>query len=125
MKTEISENEFWENMCLPPLLRLGNPDGPGAFINSEPWNLRRCAVTGKMDYTYSVGVVLKSADGNSQFYEHDEPMTLNEFKAFCDRVMPGVGVCSWGWGAELLDERGNLRPDIEYPVRRPVRFQNA
>jgi hypothetical protein len=44
-------------------------------------------------------------------------MTINEFKAFCDRVMPGIGVCAMGWGAELLDERGNLRPDIKYPVR--------
>jgi hypothetical protein len=59
MMTEISKDEFWENVnCVPPLLRLGYSNGPGAFINSEPWSLRRCAVTGKTDYTYTVSVVL-------------------------------------------------------------------
>jgi hypothetical protein len=117
--TEISEEEFWDNVnSTPPILRLGGRDGPGAFINSEPWDLRRCAVTGKLDYTYVVNVVLKNADGKPQFFQHDEPHTLNDFKALCDHIMPGVGVCGMGWGAELLDEHGNLRPDIKYPVRR-------
>jgi hypothetical protein len=79
-----------------------------------------------MDYTYSVSVVLKNADdGQSRFFEHNGPLTINEFKALCDRIMPGTGVCGMGWGEELLDERGNLRSDIEYPVRHPVRFQNV
>jgi hypothetical protein len=116
---EISEGEFWDNVnVVPRLLRLGVSGGPGAFMSSEPWDLRCCAVTGKMDNTYIVSVVLKNAEGQSQFFEHDERLTINEFKAFCDRVMPGVGVCEMGWGAEFLDEHGNLRPDIEYPVRR-------
>ena len=124
--TEISREEFWESVnSVPPLLRLGYSDGPGAFINSEPWNERRCAVTGKMDYTYTVNVVLKNADGKSQFFQREEPMTVNEFKVFCDGLIPGVGVCAMRWGAELLDEHGNLRSDIKYPVRRPIRFQNA
>jgi hypothetical protein len=77
-----------------------------------------------MDYTYTVSVVLKNADGKS-FFEHDEPMTVNEFKALCDRVMPGVGVCDMRWGAELPDADGNLRPDIEYPVRRSACRRSA
>jgi hypothetical protein len=97
--TEISREEFWENVnAVPPLLRLGDPDGPGAFINSEPWNLRRCAVTGMMDNTYGVSVVLKNTEGRTQFFQHDDPITINEFKAFCNRVMPGVGVCAMGLG---------------------------
>lgn len=116
--TEISYDEFWDHINeLQPLLRLGYREGPGAFINSEPWNLRRCEVTGKMDYTYSVYVVLKNADSEVQYFEHDEPMTLNEFKAFCDRVMPGIGICGMLWGNWLLDEYGNVRDDLEYPVR--------
>jgi hypothetical protein len=119
MMTEISEDEFWDNVnCLPPLLRLGFSDGPGAFMCSEPYGERRCAVTGKMNYSYSVSVVLKN-DGKSQFFEHNEHMTINEFKAFCDRVMPGVGVCGMGWGEKLLDADGNLRGNLEYLVRRP------
>ena len=91
--TEISEEEFWDNVnVLPPLLRLGYSDGPGAFISSEPWELRRCTVTGKTDYTYSVSVVL-DVEGKSQFFKHNKPMTINEFMALCDRIMPGVGVC--------------------------------
>jgi hypothetical protein len=102
--TEISHDEFWDNVGrLTPLLRLGDPDGPGAFINSEPWDLRRCAVTDRMDNTYRVSVVLKGADGEPQFFQHDEPLTLNEFKALCDRIMPGVGVCGMRWGANLCD----------------------
>jgi hypothetical protein len=139
--TEITEEEFWDNVnALPPLLRFGYSNGPGAFLCSEPSNERRCAITGKHDYTYTVCVVLPRKDPlapqmfgpdddgyerdysepnpNSQFFEHDEPLTLNEFKALCDRIMPGTGVCSMGWGEELLDANGNLRADIEYPVRR-------
>jgi hypothetical protein len=85
---------------------------------SEPYGERRCAVTGKMDYSYSVSVVLKN-DGKSQFFEHDEHMTINEFMALRDRIMPGVGACGMGWGEELLDSDGNLRGDLEYPVCRP------
>jgi hypothetical protein len=121
MLTEISKKKFWHNVnVLPPLLRLGYLDGPGAFLCSEPDELRRCAVTGKMDNTFRATVVLENADGQSQFFQHDKPLTLNEFKAFCDDIMPGVSVCSWGWGKNLLDEHGNVRSDIEYPVRREL-----
>jgi hypothetical protein len=114
----ILKAEFWEGVSeLPPLLRMGYSGGPGAFILSEPWDTRRCAVTGKDDYTYGVYVVLKGADGASQFFRHREPLTLFEFKALCDRIMPGVGVCGFRWGAELLDEQGNLRGDLEFPIR--------
>ena len=99
------------------MLRLGYSDGPGAFISSEPWELRRCTVTGKTDYTYSVSVVL-DVEGKSQFFKHNKPMTINEFMALCDRIMPGIGVCGMGWGEKLLDANGRLRPDIKYPVRR-------
>lgn len=113
----ISQEEFWDNVsALPPLLRLGFSDGPGAFMCSEPWELRRCAITGKMDNSYRVSVVL-DIDGEQKFFVHDGPLTINEFKALCDQIMPGVGVCDMRWGAKLLDEHGNVRADIKYPVR--------
>jgi hypothetical protein len=121
--TEISKEKFWDNVnAVLPLLRLGYSDGPGAFINSKRCDLRRCTVVGKMDYTYRVSLVLKNTEGKSQFFEHDEPMTINEFKAFCDRILPGVGVCEMRWGAELLDANGNLRSNLEYPVLRGLRL---
>jgi hypothetical protein len=114
----ISKRRFWQAVnVLPPLLRLGHPDGPGGFILSEPWNLRRCTVTGKMDNTYSVYLVNKRADGTSRYLEHREPLTLHEFKALCDSLMPSVGVCHFGWGAELLDADGNIRTDLQFPIR--------
>jgi hypothetical protein len=110
--TEISNQEFWDNVnCLPPLLRLGYSDGAGAFISSEPCELRRCAVTGKDDYSYDVSVVLKNAEsGEPQFFGHNEPLTVNEFMALGKRIMPGVGICQWPAGETLLDEQGNLHP---------------
>jgi hypothetical protein len=54
-------------------------------------------------------------DGEPRFFTHNEPMTINEFKAFCDRALPGLGVCGMGWGEELLDEHGNLRQTSSIP----------
>ena len=33
-------------------------------------------------------------------------------------IMPGIGICDWLWGAKLLDENGDLRSDLEFPIRR-------
>ena len=118
--TEISKDEFWHNVnVLPPLLRLGYSNGPGAFMCSEPDEKRTCTVTGKQDYTYTVSVVLRDTDDNEpRFFEHDEHLTINEFMALCEHIMPGVGVCDEDWGKKLLDANGRLRSDLEYPVRR-------
>jgi hypothetical protein len=62
--------------------------------------------------TYLAFFVLKSSCGASRFFQHRDTLTLHEFKALCDRLMPGIGVCAWKWGAELLDARGNLRNDV-------------
>ncbi len=122
---EITRDEFWHNVnVVPPLLRLGYSDGPGAFMCSEPSDERLCAVTGKLDYDYSVTVILEVGD-TLRYYEHVSPLTLNEFMALCERIMPGVGVCDMGWGRELLDSNGNVRADIVYPVRHPVRFKTS
>ena len=80
---------------LPPLMRLGSPDGPGAFICSEPWSTRLRTVVGKRDHTYGVYVVLKGADGVSEFFRRPEQMTVHEFKALTDRIMPRVGLCAF------------------------------
>jgi hypothetical protein len=115
----ISNEEFWDAVSeLPPLLRLGYSNGPGAFIASEPWSQRRCTVTGKDDNTYSVYVVLKGAGGHAECFEHAIQLTVHEFKALCERIMPGIGLCAWRWGAELLDHNGGLRTDLEFPVQR-------
>jgi hypothetical protein len=113
----LSKEEFFDLAHqLPPLLRLGYEDGPGAVLCSEPYELRRCAVTGHEDNTYGVCVVLKAA-GESQYFTFVQPVTTHEFKAWADRTIPGVGVCGWGWGAELLDDRGDLRSDLRFPIR--------
>jgi hypothetical protein len=119
MMTEISKEQFLDDAnALPPLLRLGYSDGPGASLGSEPWELRRCKVTGKMDNTYLVHMALKNAEGKPLFFQLDESLTVNEFKVLCNRLIPGVGVCDMRWGAELLDEHGNVRADLKYPVSR-------
>src|SRR5262249_19322130 len=110
----ITREEFQDHgFALPPLLRLGYSDGPGAILTSEPWHLRRCEITGKQDYSYMVYIVLN----RSSFFRSGSPMTPHEFKALCDRIMPGVGICDWQWGADLLDEHGNLRSDLKFPIR--------
>jgi hypothetical protein len=59
----ITETEFWDQgRMLPPLTRLGSPDGPGAFICSEPWSTRLCTIVGKRDHSYGVYVALKGAN---------------------------------------------------------------
>jgi hypothetical protein len=116
---KISKKQFWTNVnVLPPLIRLGFSDGPGAFMCSEPCDLRQCAIKGVMDYAYTVSVVLKGPRGGSHFFQYDEPMTLNEFMAMCRNAMPDVGICSGRYGEKLLDEDGNVRSDLDYPVRR-------
>jgi hypothetical protein len=76
----ITESEFWdEGMMLPLLIRLGSPDGPGAFICSEPWSTRLRTVVGKRDHAYGVYVALKGADGVSEFFRRPERMTVHEF----------------------------------------------
>jgi hypothetical protein len=115
----ISEEEFWDGSGeLLPLLRLGYSDGPGAVLTSEPCALRCCTVAEQEDHTYSAFAVLENADGKPEFFELEPPLTVHEFKSWADRAMPGVGVCSWGWGADLLDDHGNLRSDLDFPIRR-------
>jgi hypothetical protein len=125
---EISLDEFWNGVNeLPPLLRLGYSDGPGAFICSEPWTLRQCAVTGQQDYTYCVYVALKTGDGVPTYFRHRDRLTIHEFKALASRIMPGVGICGMLWGSWLLDEPGDLRSDLKFPVRitdREWRYRN-
>ena len=50
---KYTKHDFFEiGNALPPLMRLGYSDGPGAFITSEPYQLRQCVVTKKTDYGY-------------------------------------------------------------------------
>jgi hypothetical protein len=117
----ISRKRFWDAVGeVPPLLRLGDPEGPGAFVCSEPDELRQCAITGKPDNTYLVYTVRKDRNGITRHFEHREPLTVHEFKVLCDRIMPGLGICAMKWGGWLLDERGNLRTDLKFPIRYPA-----
>jgi hypothetical protein len=110
---KISKGKFWDGVnVVPPLLRLGYADGPGAFICSEPCSERQCTVTGKQDYAYSVYAVLDGVH-----YRHRDAMTVHEFKALTNRIMPGISICGFKWGSWLLDEHGDLRSDLKFPIR--------
>jgi hypothetical protein len=134
--TEQTYDEFQEGAhCLPPLIRLGCSNGPGAILCSEPSGERICAVTGKLDYSYTAWFVVEdpSVDNfgmftdegreigednrHSRYYVHNEDLTLHEFKALCDQIMPGVGVCGMGWGSEYVNADGSLRADLKFPIR--------
>jgi hypothetical protein len=80
---------------------MGYSDGPGASLDSEPCNERVCAVTGQRDKTYDAYFVVKDETGKSRYYRRRNPITLAEFKALCETVIPGTGPCSWGYGKDL------------------------
>ena len=74
----ITRARFWEALeALPPALMQHN-----GFLLGEPYDLRTCQVTGKLQNTYAAFVETTgdrwAEDG--KFWEH-EPMTVAEFKA--------------------------------------------
>jgi hypothetical protein len=99
---EITEAEFWSAMELPPILRLGWRDGPGGVFHDEPYSHRICSIAMAKATTHDANFVLKDEMGVSRFYAVVDPLTLEEFKALCAVVIPGVGVCAMGYGRNLV-----------------------
>jgi hypothetical protein len=98
---KISYREFWDSMNFAPIKRMGFSDGPGAMFHSEPYETRICSVTGKAAETRWAHFVVKNAKGEPEYYEGVDNITLEEFKAMCEIVIPGVGPCSGGYGKDL------------------------
>ena len=98
---EISETEFWESMEFAPIKRMGFSDGPGAVFQGEPQDLRVCSVSNEEVYTRNAHFVVKTATGVSTYYRVVDPITLEEFKAMCEVIIPRVGVCDGGYGRDL------------------------
>jgi hypothetical protein len=86
-----------------PIKRMGYSDGPGAVFHGEACDIRTCRVTGEMVKTRSAHFALKTADGQSAYYQHREPVTLEEFKALCAHIIPGTGPCAWGYGEDYCE----------------------
>jgi hypothetical protein len=99
---EISERTFWFECCeLPPLKRMGYSGGPGASLGREPCNTRICSVTGQPDKTYGAHFVVRGDNDKPRYYRASKNVTLAEFKAMCEIIIPGTGPCSWGYGKDL------------------------
>jgi hypothetical protein len=98
---KLSREEFFEAMVFPPIKRMGFEDGPGAVFHGEPWNFRVCSVTKKLTKTRNAHFVIKDENGEPEYFRVIDPITLEEFKAMCEIVIPGVGPCALGWGRDL------------------------
>jgi len=99
--SEISESEFWDDMIFAPIKRMGFSDGPGAAFHGEPFDDQTCPISKELTTTHLAHFVVKDAAANAHFYRWNEPVTLEEFKALCAIIIPGVGPCGMGWGQDL------------------------
>ena len=99
--SEISESEFWDDMIFAPIKRMGFSNGPGAVFHGEPYDYRTCPISRERTVTRMAHFVVKDGAAIPHYYRWNEPVTLEEFKALCASIIPGVGPCEMGWGQDL------------------------
>ena len=98
--SEISEAEFWdESRAFAPIKRMRFSNGPGASFGCEPWRLRNSGVTGRLAASHIANFVIRA--DRPRFFSVNEPVTLEEFKALCAAIVPGIGPRAMGYGEHL------------------------
>src|SRR5262249_40225227 len=111
--TEISEDDYrtfarssWvsrkRNVCRTLPKRMGFCDGPGANLYEHECfdGSRTCSITNGLTTTQRAHFIIRDA-GDTPHYFFCGDITLAEFKALCELILPGVGPCAEGWGADL------------------------
>jgi hypothetical protein len=58
-------------------------------------------VTGRLAASHIAHFVIRDASDRPRFFSINEPVTLEEFKALCAAIIPGIGPCATGYGEHL------------------------